>query len=71
MPPQAAALAIGIIGPLGWNYSRSRRGLPTISPVLRRHPVAFLTGVVALHGFIDGWLVPHVLTNSKGNASWA
>jgi hypothetical protein len=61
MPPQAFALAVGLAGPLGWNYQRSRVGKPTISMFMRRHPVVFVAGVLAGHGVVDGWLVPHIL----------
>lgn len=49
-----------MLGGLGWNYVRSRRGKPTISQHLRRHPIATATGLVA----INAWLVPHLFKES-------
>lgn len=51
--------------PLGWNYSRSRHGKSTISMFLRRHPAAFVVGVVVANGILNGWLPAHILKESR------
>lgn len=61
MPPQGVALVLGAGIPLGWNYRNSRVGKPTISMFLRRHPVAFVIGVVVANGILNGWLPGHIL----------
>lgn len=54
-----AALA----GALGWNYSRHRRGKPTMCSTARKHvkPAVF----VVCWAVLTGWLIPHYIDGFK------
>jgi hypothetical protein len=57
-----------LMGTLGLNYARHRRGRSTLCSVTRRHvPVQRPEGrlaVVVAWGVLTGWLIPHLCNSA-------